>query len=177
MSNTQTAITPTSAYTASKKKIYLGRKTGETYRASVYLTLPTWDCERYWSFGYLGNAQEHYHLSSYNQKEHHLKLEDGTFKMLTEKRNKCMFDCIREDYTIQEDHPLANDTNLWQFCELALTIYTLKTTAETYNRGGSHMTTNKCQKILTNKQEANRINTELLPALFKAMEELLIPSE
>ena len=46
----------------SKRKI-LGtcKKTGE----SIYFYKPTWDCDWYWGFGYLGNKNQHYHLSDY----------------------------------------------------------------------------------------------------------------
>lgn len=60
----------------------------------IMLRAPSWDCEWYWGFGYLGNKNEHYHLSSYQEKSHYLKLHDGTHKYLTEKETKiCMIVC------------------------------------------------------------------------------------
>lgn len=136
--------------------------------ARVYLSKPTWDCGWYWSFGYLGNRDEHYHLSIYQTKELALKLADGTGTLLTEKRNKCLKDCLMEDYDL---NPLIL-ANIWKFCELALTAYSLKETAEVLGRGGSHMTTNPCQELIKNPEEVKRINEVVLPAIFWEIEKI-----
>jgi hypothetical protein len=119
----------------------------------IYLTDPKWDCSWYWSFGYLGNKNCHYHLSGY---------ADG--------RNINMFDALRNDYQLCK--PLRNDKTLWTFCELVSTAYTLKTTAETLGRGGSHYTNNPCSEIIKNEAETTRINTIVLPAVFEAIAHL-----
>lgn len=111
----------------------------------IYLTLPTWDCNWYWSFGYLGNRSRHYHLSRY-----------------AAGRNICMHDTLMSDYELVPS--LA--AKLWVFCELACTAYTLKAAAEVLGRGGSHQTINPCAATIKNPKEVERINTVVLPAIF-----------
>ena len=139
----------------------------------IYLTSPKWDCGWYWSFGYLGNKDEHYHLSSYQSKQHLFKLEDGSFKVITENRNKNMRDCLLEDYNL---NPKVEE-NLWKFCELAKTAYTLKETAEVLGRGGSHYTSNPAKDIIQNEAEVKRINEVVLPAIFAEIDKIFSDTE
>ena len=147
-------------------KVMFGTRkdTGEV----IYLTLPTWDCGWYWSFGYLGNKDCHYHLSSYQDKQHVFTLADGGIKLLTERRNKCMYDCLLEDYELNPK--LVG--SLWRFCELAQTAYALKDAAKVLGRGGSHITTNPCADVIKSAQEVERINRVALPAAFAEIEKL-----
>ena len=46
-------------------KIKLGVVNNET----IYLTPPSWDCDWYWGFGYLGNKNCHYHIDGLNKIE------------------------------------------------------------------------------------------------------------
>ena len=128
-------------------KRYFGKlkATGER----IYITAPSWDCGWYWSFGYLGNVHCHYHL-------------DGVAK------GRSLHDALLADYELA---PWVHD-NIWAFCELAKTAYALKQTAEVLGRGGSHYTTNPCAEVIKNPDEVTRINTGVLPAVFKAIEEL-----
>lgn len=121
------------------------KDTGE----EIYLSAPSWDCDWYWGFGYLGNKYCHYHLSGY---------QNG--------RNINMYDALLADYNL---NPKIK-ANLWEFCELVLSAYTLKEAAEVLGRGGSHMTTNPCQDIIINKDEVKRINEIVLPAIFNKIE-------
>ena len=83
------------------KKVFFGtnKETGER----VWLDAPSWSCGWYWGFGYLGSKNCHYHLSNYRCKEHVFKLEDGSYKVLTEQRNKSIYDCLLEDYDLIHD--------------------------------------------------------------------------
>ena len=152
-----------------RTKVFFGTRKEDSRR--IYLELPTWDCDWYWSFGYLGNAKEHYHLSGYQSKQRFFTNEDGKLVVLTEKRNMCMRDCLLEDYNL---NPLLieDEHTLWTFCELALTAYQLKETAEVLGRGGSHMTTNPCENIIKDEDMVKKINTVMLPAVFKQIEKL-----
>ena len=126
-----------------ESKVFLGSRKSDNAR--IYLTKPSWDCERYWGFGYIGNVREHSHLSGY---------ANG--------RNINMYDALIEDYDLTEN--VKN--NLWKFCELVATAYALKTTAEVLGRGGSHYTTNPCADLIKNKDEVKRLNEIVLPAIF-----------
>lgn len=129
-------------------KVFFGTKDGE----KMYITKPTWDCDWYWSFGYLGNNNCHYHLDGYQKG-----------------RNINMHDALMQDYELSEN--IKN--NLWVFCELALSIYQLKSTAELLGRGGAHMTTNPCKDIILDKEYTDRINNEVLPVVMQKFWDLI----
>lgn len=132
-----------------EKKFFFGIRKSDN--ALIYLTAPKWDCDWYWSFGYLGNKNEHYHL---------INFENG--------RNINMYDALITDYNLNE----KLKDNLWIFCELAQTVYTLKETAEVLTRGGSNYTTNPLKDLIKNPNELERLNNVVLPALFKEIEKL-----
>jgi hypothetical protein len=129
--------------------IFLGTRKSDNVR--ITLSSPSWDCSWYWGFGYLGNSREHYHLESY---------QNG--------RNISMYDALMKDYNL---NPTIKK-NLWVFCELVLSAYTLKDMAGLAHRGGSHMTTNPCKELLQDTALEDRINTVLLPAIFQKIEML-----
>lgn len=160
----------------SKERFFFGTRKSDNKK--IYLTKPSWDCGWYWSFGYLGNSREHYHLDSYRTVNHYLKLEDGSHKSITEQRNKCMYDCLLEDYTLKknllgEKNKFGSYPKLWTFCELFTTAYSLKETAEVLGRGGSHVTDNPVADVIKNEDEVKRINEVVLPAIFKEIETLI----
>ncbi len=128
------------------KRYYIGTADGER----IYMTAPKWDCGCYWSFGYLGNNNCHYHLDGLNKgKNQHLRDE------------------ILEHF---DSSIFKNDSLLWEFTELALTAYALKEAAEVLGRGGSHTARNPLAETIINTKEVERINSEVLPKLFDAIE-------
>lgn len=156
MSNTSKA---NAAYSNPTSRVLLGKS--KKYKEAIYLYTPTFDCDWCWGFGYLGNNNCHYHLSSYQQ-------EFGSSLA----RNMNMFDALKEDYVLCP--ALQNATNLWAFCELFKTAYALGEVAQIYNRGGSHYSNNPCKELLKNKEQYEHINFVLLPALFKEIDKLFI---
>ena len=81
-----------------------------------------------------------------------------------------MFDALKTDYHLCKS--LQEDRKLWLFCELAQTAYSLKETAEVLGRGGSHYTDNPCKEIVKNQVEVERLNQEVLPAIFAEISKL-----
>ena len=79
-----------------------------------------------------------------------------------------MHDALINDYNLNE----KLKDNLWKFCELAQTVYTLKETAEVLTRGGSHYTTNPLKDLIKNPNELERLNKVVLPALFQEIKKL-----
>ena len=130
-----------------KKHTFLGRH----YNENIYLTAPSWDCGWYWGFGYLGNNNCHYHV-------------DGLMK------DKNLYDGLKEHFG---NSLIIRESHLWKFAELFKSFYTLKETAEVLERGGCHYTTNPCKDIITNKHEAERINKDVLPAIFDEIYNIL----
>lgn len=116
---------------------------GEYHGETVTLAPPSWNCGWYWGFGYIQNDNLHTHFDSIGEKN--------------------MFDNIKESFT---NFIITDDSDLWKFCELMQTFYTLKKTAEVFGRGGSNYSTNPCSELVKNTSEAARINEIVLPAIF-----------
>ena len=132
-----------------KDRVFFGTRKSDNAR--IYLTKPSWDCGWYWGFGYLGNKNEHYHLSGY---------QDG--------RNINMYDALKEDYKLNKNI----EKHLWTFVELVKTAYALKETAEVLGRGGSHYTKNPCMGYIVNPDEVKRINEVVLPKIFEELNKI-----
>ena len=140
------------------KKIYIG-KNDNGKGENIYLSPPTWDCGGYWSFGYLGNRNCHYHL-------------DG----LSAKHNTYMYDAMKKEFG---DSLIFPENLLWEFCELAKSAYQLKSTAELYGRGGSRICLNRAKDTIINTDIAEDINNRILPTVFNAIADVIseIPEE
>lgn len=124
------------------EKILLGYHDKEP----IYLSLPKWDCGWYWGWGYLGNNNSHYHISSLQK---NCNLKEGFDKHF-------------------ENTFIIKESQKWEFAELFSSFYKLKDIAEVYNRGGSHLTNNPCKVIIQNLDEVKRINEIVLPSIFEA---------
>lgn len=110
----------------------------------IYLAPPSWDCNWYWGWGYIGNSNLHYHLRS-------------LFK------DTNMRDGIKAHF---KTFAVNNDKDLWTFCELVRTFYHLRETSDVLTRGGSHYARNPCQELIKDTDYAKHINTVLIPAIF-----------
>jgi len=120
----------------------------------VELCRPTWDCGWYWSFGYLGNENCHFHLGNMPDMKRLVPSD------------------LHKDFTELNQNLEDNDA-IWTFCELVNTAYILKETAEMLGRGGAHFTRNPLDFLIQNQEEVQRIQTEVLPAIFNQISELL----
>lgn len=147
------------------KSIFIGENNGE----KIYLTSPSWDCGWYWGFGYLGNKNSHYHIDGL-KKHKTYNFEKKCFEY--EFTN--LFDGFKKHFG---NTLVIRDSQLWTLCELLQTFYTLKETAEVLSKGGSHYTSNPAKDKIINKTEVNRINNEVLPAIFEEIYKILIPAQ
>lgn len=123
---------------------------GTRYGCSIFFRVPSFDCD--WSFGYLGNSQCHFHL-------------DGLTVMNEDCANLNMFDQLKKFFG--DSLTITDDKDLWTFCELSKTIYTLKATAELFHRGGSHYTSNPDANSIKNPEIENHINGVLIPSQIR----------
>lgn len=138
-----------------KEKTFLGKSNGE----NIYLTAPSWDCGWYWGFGYLGNNRCHYHVSGLEKIEsYNLQKEVWQYDFVN------LYDGFKKHFG--DTFIVKNDSDIWKLAELFKTFYTLRECAEVLGRGGSHITTNACKDIIINKNEVDRINSIVLPAIF-----------
>ena len=117
----------------------------------VYLKKPSWDCDWYWGFGY---------LSSYSVFTH--------FDCVILKQPYSSFSAFK-DYFVET--PLSDD-DIWVLCDYMLTYYTLKKSAELFRHGNSWQTSRATIDCIADKTLEDRINKEMLPALFKKIDEL-----
>lgn len=146
------------------RKLLLGvGKDGHQY----WLKKGTWDCGWYWSFGHTqyGDGFSHFDsLFGKDEKGNPCNLYDGFKARITESP-------LYLPGEGEIDHRL-----LWDFCDLAQTIYCLKETAEVLGRGGSHYSGNPlCKDLVKDEAYVKHLNEEVLPKLIKAAEGLLDP--
>lgn len=147
-------------------RVFFGDRREDDKR--IWIQKPTFDCDWYWSFGYLGTSYEHYHLSGWRNKKRMFRTEK--LNLVTEARNISMYDALKEDYALS----ITIKRRLWEFCDLTSTIYALREVAEIYYRGGSHYTGNPpCKELVKNQEEYERINSVLLPALLQEFQNLI----
>lgn len=125
------------------EKVLLGKVDG----LNTYLAEPSWDCDWYWGFGYVQNRDMHTHCDSIQSME-----------------RTNMWDAMKSFF--DEGTLTLSEKDLWTFCELVQTFYTLKKTAELYLRGGANYTTNPLRDVLKNEAKYGRINKVLLPQVF-----------
>ena len=135
-------------------------KLGVVDGRGVMLRRPSFDCDWYWGFGYLGNSQCHYHLDGLASMEWKNKDIQG----------KNLFDQMKIHFG---ESLVLNDKSLWKFCEIVTTIYTLCKTAEVFNRGGSHFTTNPDAELLKHPEMWTHINEVLIPAQIASLYKVL----
>ena len=134
------------------KKVLLGTRKRD--KVKIYLQPPSWDCDWYWGLGYLGNKHhEHFRLNGLGQG-----------------RNLPMWDALQKDYDLS---PLV-EKNLWEFCEVFTSLYTLREMADLCHRGGSHISSSGATKsLLQNPELATHINGKLIPELLDYVYDLI----
>lgn len=142
-------------------KILLGCNNNEP----IYLSPPSWDCNWYWGFGYLGNRNCHYHVDGLTK----IETYNSDAKVFTTKSVN-LYDGFVEHFgnTLR-----VRKSDLWTLVELFKTFYILKETAEVLGRGGSHYTTNPAKDLIINKDEVTRINNVVLPQIFEEIYKIL----
>ncbi len=136
-----------------KNKLFFGVRHEDNAR--IYITKPEFTCDCYWSWGYLGNVNEHYHLKNFQE-------SGGKTRHLN------MYDCLA-DYELR---PSIKE-NLWLFCELASSIYILKDSAELFHGGGSHYTVNPDKEILKDLYLYEKLTFELIPSQCQKVWDLI----
>ena len=98
-----------------KEKVYLGMDIKT--RNKIYLIKHEWDCNWYWSFGYLGNNFLHFHFDDINP--------------VKSNKHKLIFDIGFSEIELK----LENNIDGWQLMELFMQAYALKKAAELFSIG------------------------------------------
>ena len=125
-----------------KKRWYMGKS---IYGEREWLEDFSWDCDWYWSGGYLGNKCLHNHF-------------DG----LAGGNNINLFQAFREYYV---ESPI-DDSTLWRLCDLMAQFYSYKKAAQCFRYGGHY--TDKGRK-------PGELNPEMEKAINSHLERVIIP--
>lgn len=109
---------------------------------NVWLTKQEWDCGWYWSFGYLGNKNCHFHFDSLL----YIKDSKGGVK-----------------YAASELFESTNisDKEWWVMRDLFVQAYALKAAAEVYRYGGHRSTLVGVTDLIKSDDMAKRLNADL----------------
>lgn len=133
-----------------------------------WLEKGSWECGWYWSFGHIQYENSFSHFDSLFGKD--------------EKGGSCNFydgfvSRITKSPLYLPGESKIDHKHLWEFCDLAKTIYCLKETAEVLGRGGSHYTGNPlCKDLVKDEVYVKHLNEQVLPELIKTAEGLLDPN-
>lgn len=134
---------------------YLGKtKTG--YK--VYLEKPSWDCGWYWGFGY---------LNFYNLKGRPTLQIFTHWDTIVKESNTDAHSAIKDLFK----QLTISDDKLWKLCDYMKSFYTLKSMSNLVYCGGSNYTSNLDVK-LKDDTLYQKINKEMLPAIFEAIDNL-----
>ena len=133
---------------------------------AYWLEQPTWECDWYWGCGYVETFTNNLHPDRSKDILSHQHF-NGMFL------NNNMFNYWHEFFawsTLNDEEILL----LWDYMK---SIYTLKETAELVGLGFSFVTKRaKCEAV-KDTELCNRINEQMLPALFERVKQLLTNNE
>lgn len=150
-----------------KENYLLGKDADGT---KYFLLQPSWDCEWYWGFGYVrtytNNANPQ--RSKYMKSHQHF---DGLFF------NNSGEDCLRLYQRFFAPPYVLSRNDTWKLLELMKSAYIAQKYAEMLFVGGAYLTTNPVADIIKCKEEWERINQEIIPALMGQVAQLLSPVE
>jgi len=127
-------------------------RTGVTQSSIEYLTDFKWDCDWYWSGGYLGNANLHHH-----------------FKGLNNGKNQNLRDAFNEYYTYTK----LTDSQIWRLCDLMQQFYAHHKSAECFQYGGHYTSENRNENEL-NLDFAKSINNHIEDTIIPEVRKLLL---
>jgi len=131
---------------------------------AYYLEEARWNCGWYWGFGYVETFtnRKNPRMSKDISSHRHF---DGMFL----KGKSCAYDEFKDFFA---ETPLT-DREIWTLVELMMSAYNARAYSDMLHIGGAHHTENPCRGIIRNKQEYDRINQEVIPAIMKKVYEIL----
>jgi len=131
----------------------------------VWLEEPSWDCKWYWGFGYI----ERYTNNQHPEKARNITSHSHWNYEIV----KHGIHHINENINAFQSTTLT-DSESWELADLMQSFYTLQKTAAIFHQGNSHLSS--CKEInLIDKELENNINKNILPKIFKRIDDILSP--
>ena len=135
-----------------------------------WLQQPEFECGWYWGLGYVRSFTNNLSPKDSRDIVSHQHF-DGLF--LEGSPLKAYSGAFKEFFP----ETVLTDNEIWMLLELMRSAYTAKKYAEMLYVGGSHFTRNPVSEIIKCKEEYDRINQEIIPALMGQVAQLLSPVE
>lgn len=132
----------------------------------VWLEKESWDCDWYWGFGYLHTYTNNANPERAKDLSMHTHFNYEFLKGP---------DCSKDMFKNYFKETVLTDEEIWILCDLMMTYYTLKKTAELFRHGYSYQTEKAKIDKLKSPMTEDLINKVLLPEVFKKIEQLLTP--
>ena len=156
---------------AFNKKIYLLGRDKDGY--NVYLEAPSWDCGWYWGFGFMETYTRKTSPSTSKDISSHTHWNYsivGNRGINSSKYIHCINDNPGFISTV-----LTNKES-WELSELMKKFYILSDAADLFHNGCAGITSSLSVEF-KNEELCNKINKELMPKIFKRIDELLSPEK
>ena len=144
-----------------KKYYYLGILDGEP----AYLEESKFDCEWYWSIGYIEGFTNKRHPERSADISYHTHFE----YLMSRNRNQNWFDAFKSTFV---STPLT-DQEIWMVVELMKSLYTARRYSDMLHLGGSNYTTNPAKEKIMGGTEYKRINEVVIPAMLSELYKIL----
>lgn len=151
----------THEFNPNELKVYLlGVKDNVCY----WLREPQWDCDWYWSIGYIRTYTNNWNPLCAHDINSHEHFDSKFFN-----QNKDVHAAFLEYF----DDITLSDKEVWTFVEIMKSLYTCKDFANMCHLGGSRITTNPCADTLKDIDMYRQITQVKMPKLFKELDSLL----
>lgn len=134
-----------------------------------YLQKSTWDCNWYWSFGYLDSFTNNKCPAKSKDISGHLHLN----YIMNKSMSRNGFEMLKEFFT----ETVLTDSQLFEFVDYVKSGYALRDAAELFGRGHSNYTEEAKIGSLVKPDWTKEINEAMIPAISRKLEELLSPED
>ena len=150
---------------AFRKDVYLLGKDAEGVK--YWLEAPSWDCDWYWGFGYVETYQQNWAPSKARDISSH-QHADGTYK--PEGANFSDSNLFTSGYLVETTF---TDKEGWTLRELMTIFYQLRSEADFYHRGKSHVAASPLD--FGDQKRSDHINQVMIPQVTEAIIAILTP--
>lgn len=139
-----------------------------------WLLEPSWDCDWYWGLGYVRTYTNHGDPCTAKDLSTHMHFDYLFLRPSVENDGTMYIDAWKKRFV---QTPFS-DKEIWKILELMKCMYTARHYADMLLRGGGNIS--HCvdaKEIISNPEERERINKEVIPGLWKLLKSILAPSE